>query len=101
MAIDLQRPESSTHHTDLTWNPTSSLRAPRISGDKWTEHKDRLCQMFQEKTLEEVMAVMKNEYGFTPRMPCSETLSTVLAYTRCAKPTTVCHPVPELAASKK
>jgi hypothetical protein len=41
-------------------------RAKPIPKAKWDEHKEELCSLYKEMTLDELMEYMKNEHGFEP-----------------------------------
>lgn len=50
----------------LQWKGPPVPRAKPIPQEKWEEHKEELCELYQRMTLEDLMAMMKVRHSFAP-----------------------------------
>ena len=51
---------------ELRWKGPPAPRAKPILPEKWEEHQEEICQLYQQMTLEDVMVIMKVRHRFTP-----------------------------------
>jgi hypothetical protein len=48
------------------FKPFAAMRTERIPPEKWQEHKEELSNLYLEKTLGELMIVMRDRHSFVP-----------------------------------
>ena len=48
------------------WKGPATARAKRMAPEKWEEHKEELCSLYQEITLEALVVIMKEKHDFAP-----------------------------------
>ena len=51
--------------------------AARVPKEKWEEHKERLCSLYREKTISEILQYMRTEHDFVAKWvlslhPCGQ-----------------------------
>jgi hypothetical protein len=50
----------------LQWKGPPVSRAKPIPPEKWEEHKEELCSLYQRMTLDDLIAMMKVRHTFAP-----------------------------------
>jgi hypothetical protein len=50
----------------LQWKGPPVPRAKPVPPEKWEEHKEELCGLYQKMALDDLMAMMKVRHGFAP-----------------------------------
>ncbi len=51
----------------LTFKDGTTRNVARVPPEQWQQHKDLLCSLYQDRTVAELMEVMKHEHGFVAK----------------------------------
>jgi hypothetical protein len=51
-------------NSEFKFKDGTARNTPRISKEKWEEHRELLCSLYQEKTILEIVTFMQNEHDF-------------------------------------
>ncbi|KAL9621834.1 MAG: hypothetical protein Q9160_003807 [Pyrenula sp. 1 TL-2023] len=54
------------HEKDVRWVGQRGSRAKPIPAERWEQHRSKICQIYQKSTLEDVMAILKDNHQFIP-----------------------------------
>ena len=50
-------------NSEFKFKDGTARNTPRISKEKWKEHKELLCSLYQEKSIIEIVAFMQSEHN--------------------------------------
>jgi hypothetical protein len=57
-------PSTASANTAYTFKDGMIRNSARVSKEKWTEYKELLCSLYQEKTIAEMLVYMRTNHNF-------------------------------------
>lgn len=55
---------SANTTTAYTFKDGMTRNSARVAQEKWTEYKELLCSLYQEKTIAEILVYMRTNHSF-------------------------------------